>query len=142
LIQPNGAVVVGGNYFHPDVDWAIVRFTPAGGLDHSFSGDGKLTTVIGPGFDFLAGLVRQATGDIVAGGWMAGAPNEVALGRAHEAGSKDTGFGAAGTATSDLGDDPSPRAIAKAPHHKIVVGVTIAGPSSQDLGAARFLAGS
>ena len=144
LVQPDGKVVVGGVFFHPVIDWAIARFTAGGKLDHSFSGDGKLTRVFGGGPNFLEGIVRQQDGDLVAGGSSGDSTTHAyTLVRYHENGTLDAGFGDSGTAIENTGDDPFPRAIAKAPHSKIVIGATTGvGSTDGDLGAARFLAGA
>ncbi|MFL5797858.1 MAG: hypothetical protein ACJ77A_07995 [Actinomycetota bacterium] len=144
LIQPNGAVVVGGNYFHPTIDWALARFTHAGRLDHSFSGDGKLPTAFGSGTNNFAGIVRQQSGDLIAAGThQDGGDHSVVLVRYLPNGSVDSGFGTAGRVVEDLGDHPSCRGIERSPHGKVVIGATVDGLSSDgDLGAARFLAGA
>ncbi len=145
LIQPNGAIVVGGNYFHQDViDWALARFTHAGKLDHSFSGDGKLPTTYGFGANFFAGIVRQGSGDLIAAGTHQDAEaRSVFLVRYLPNGTIDSGFGIAGKVVEHLGDHPSCRGIERSPHGKVVIGATVDGVSSDgDLGAARFLAGA
>jgi uncharacterized delta-60 repeat protein len=144
LIQPNGAIVVGGDYFHPAIDWALARFTHAGKLDHSFSGDGKLPTTFGFGTNHFAGIVRQGSGDLIACGTHSDAEaRSVFLVRYHPNGTVDSGFGIAGKAVEHLGDHPSCRGIERSPHGKVVIGATVDGVSSDgDLGAARFLAGA
>ena len=144
LIQPNGAIVVGGSYFHPTIDWALARFTDAGKLDHSFSGDGKLPTAFGSGTNNFGGIVRQGTGDlIVCGTHQDAGDRSLVLARYLPNGTVDSGFGTAGQVVEDLGDHPSCRGVGRSPHGKVVIGATVDGVSSDgDLGAARFLAGS
>lgn len=74
-IQSNGRIVVAGgadNNLHQD--YAFARYTAAGSLDNSFSGDGK-QTVGGPldtanakYMDSAAALVIQPDGKLVAAG--------------------------------------------------------------------------
>lgn len=53
--------------------FGLVRLTPSGALDTQFGASGKVTTPItptGPGYgDFPVGIVVQADGKIVVGGW-------------------------------------------------------------------------
>jgi uncharacterized delta-60 repeat protein len=143
VLQPDGKVVVGGSYFHPGIDWALARFTAAGRLDHSFGGDGKVTTVFGPGTNNFGGLMRQASGDLVAcGSRHDGGAISLLVVRYQPNGSLDPGFGASGGVEENLGDHPACRGISKSPHGKVVAGLTVDGAGTDgDLGAARFLAG-
>ena len=143
LIQPNGAIVVGGVFFSPGINWALARFTHAGHLDHSFSTDGKVTTVFGSGANHFAGMVRQKNGDLIGAGTHQDPPDlSVVLVRYLPNGKIDSGFGTAGKVFKDFGDHPSCRGIARSPHGKVVIGATVDGVSTDgDLGAARFLAG-
>ena len=144
VLQPDGKAVVGGSFFHPGIDWALVRFTAAGRLDHSFGGDGKVTTVFGSGVNNFGGLMRQASGDLVACGTHhdAGVISLLVV-RYQPNGSLDLGFGAGGGVDETLGDHPSCRGIFKSPHAKVVAGLTVDGAGTDgDLGAARFLAGA
>jgi hypothetical protein len=47
--------------------FALARFTSAGALDPTFSGDGRVTTAIG-GLSYAGGVALDATGRIVVGG--------------------------------------------------------------------------
>jgi len=144
VLQPDGKVVVGGEYFHPGIDWALARFTAAGRLDHSFGGDGKVTTTFGPGTNNFGGLMRQASGDLVAcGAKHDGDAITLLLTRYLPNGSLDPGFGTGGKVEETLGDHPPCRGVFKSPHGKVVAGLTVDGAGADgDLGAARFLAGS
>ena len=143
LIQPNDAIVVGGIYFHPNIDWALARFTDTGKLDHSFSTDGKVTTGFGPDTNNFAGMVRQKSGDLIGcGTHQDGTDRSVILVRYLPSGKIDSGFGTAGKVFRHLGDTPSCRGIRRSPHGKVVIGATVfEGSTDGDLGAARFLAG-
>ncbi len=142
LLQPDDRIVVGGSFFHPGIDWALVRFTVAGRLDHSFGGDGKVTTSFGSGVNNFGGLARQQSGDILAcGTHHDGGVISLLLVRYLPNGSLDPGFGAAGIVGETLGDHPACRGIFKSPHAKVVAGLTVDGAGTDgDLGAARFLA--
>ena len=66
-IQPNGRIVVGGDY---DIfARGLARFTARGRLDDTFGGDGIVRTEAGSGEQAVAGLAIQADGKIVAAGY-------------------------------------------------------------------------
>ncbi|MBK9628287.1 MAG: hypothetical protein IPO56_11455 [Flavobacteriales bacterium] len=68
-IQPDGKVVVAGysnNGLYSDL--SLARYNTDGTLDNTFSGDGKVTTDVGPYSDFgYPSVVIQPDGIIVAG---------------------------------------------------------------------------
>jgi uncharacterized delta-60 repeat protein len=68
-----GRIIAGGR---TETDWGLMRLTPDGELDSTFSEDGKQRTDFGgtydEGSDNLTDLVVQADGRIVAVGWKAG----------------------------------------------------------------------
>jgi len=144
-IQPNGAIVAAGFSQVPDapiprcftgsvdVDFALARFTSAGGPDNSFSGDSKLTTDFGPGGDDEAdGIGVQSDGSIVAAG-LTGA--DFGLARYTSGGALDSGFGAGGLVTTDIDaascDEGSDVEVTSA-------GVVVAGTSDGRLALARY----
>ena len=63
-IQPDGKIVVAGG---SEGNFALARYTTGGGLDPSFSGDGKQTTDFGLE-DRATAVALQADGRIVVGG--------------------------------------------------------------------------
>jgi len=62
-IQADGAIVAAGS----DGDFALARYTPAGVLDTSFGGDGRVETPFGP-YGQANAVVVQPNGKIVAAG--------------------------------------------------------------------------
>lgn len=76
-IQEDGAIVVGGIAGNGDQNFALARFTSAGGLDGSFGTGGSLTTDPTTGDDGITDLVIQDDGAIVAAGYAAGASKVV-----------------------------------------------------------------
>jgi uncharacterized delta-60 repeat protein len=143
VVRPDGRIVVGGDYSHPspDLDWALIRLKASGRIDRSFGNDGKVKTIIGPGADNFADLIRQPSGKLVAGGVLRGTPVKVTLVRYLPNGTVDASFGTNGTVVEDFGDDAVTRQLANAPGDKVVVGMTVISGGEGDLGAARFLAG-
>ena len=88
-------------------NFALARYNPDGSLDTSFSGDGKQTTVVGPGADVGAtGVAIQADGKIVAVGASSDGSGDVdfALARYNPDGSLDTSFSGDGKQTTDFVD--------------------------------------
>jgi uncharacterized delta-60 repeat protein len=73
-IQPNGRIVAAG-YSNQGAatgdDFAVARYNPNGGLDHSFSDDGRKITAFanGAGGDAAYDVAIQANGRIVAAGY-------------------------------------------------------------------------
>ncbi|MFB6888447.1 calcium-binding protein [Kitasatospora sp. NPDC056327] len=70
VVQSGGTIVaVGSTGTGGASDFALARYTPAGALDTSFSGDGRTTTDFGGGFDQALGAAVQPDGRIVAAGF-------------------------------------------------------------------------
>jgi uncharacterized delta-60 repeat protein len=84
-----------------------LSFSEPGGLDSSFSGDGKVATDITTGNDGAGGLAVQPDGKIVAGGWAGGNGGQFALIRYNDNGSLDTTFSGDGKLATNFttGDD-------------------------------------
>jgi len=69
-LQPDGRIVVAGPSDEAGAwDFAVVRYNADGGLDASFSGDGKLTTAMGPAEDYANSVALQSDGKIVVAGY-------------------------------------------------------------------------
>jgi uncharacterized delta-60 repeat protein len=64
-IQTNGKIVAAGE---AKGRMAVVRYAPNGNLDHTFGGDGKVTTSFGAGPATANGISLQANGKIVVAG--------------------------------------------------------------------------
>ncbi|RDB06868.1 3-coathanger stack domain-containing protein [Runella aurantiaca] len=68
-IQSDGKIVVSGYSSNgSNNDFALIRYNPNGSLDTQFSGDGKLTTAVGPGDDLAFDVTLSPDGSIVAVG--------------------------------------------------------------------------
>jgi uncharacterized delta-60 repeat protein len=126
-LQPDGKIIAGGIGI-PRRSRALcelVRYEPDGTLDHSFSGDGKLTTNFTRLDDSVHGVVVFPGGDVVAGGIANfGKFNaRFALARYDSDGSLDSGFGGDGKVTTNLtpGDDQAWDIVLQ-PDGKVVVG--------------------
>ncbi len=99
---PGGTVVLGGDAVTPEgsFDLALVRYTSAGALDPTFSGDGIQTVDVGT-FDSISGVAVQPDGKVVATG-RGGAGFVVVRLRAD--GSLDATFGSGGIVDTPIGD--------------------------------------
>ncbi|MDB5385717.1 MAG: repeat protein [Planctomycetaceae bacterium] len=111
-VQPNGRSVVVGSASQAQAgyDFAIVRITPTGSLDRSFTGDGKKTFGFNRGGsrnDVASSVALQADGGIVLSGTSdsSSAGGDFAVARLKASGSLDTHFGTHGRETVgfDLG---------------------------------------
>jgi uncharacterized delta-60 repeat protein len=98
-IQGDGKIIAAG-WSGParsnDYRFAVVRYDSDGGLDTTFSGDGKVTTNFTRGFDYGWDMALQADGRIVVVGAAAGAGERFALARYDATGALDDGFGGDG----------------------------------------------
>ncbi len=119
----------------------------AGGLDTSFSGDGKRLQPWGPSFDDNANAVAiQSNGRIVAAGFSnQSGPNgpDFAIARYASSGSLDQGFSGDGKRLQSFGNDGNfdgGNDMAIQPNGRIVVvGVSDQSGSGQDFAIARFM---
>ena len=121
-----------------DASFALARYTIDGGLDPTFSGNGKLTTAFSRRDDYAYGVAVQDDGSVVAAGVSAagGRNPKIAVARYTTAGEPDTTFSTDGLATTDVspGYDAS-RGIAIQSDGKIVV----SGNSATEFAAVRYL---
>ncbi|MCB9135103.1 MAG: tandem-95 repeat protein [Anaerolineales bacterium] len=107
--QTDGKIIVVGS---TDNDFAIVRYTSAGNMDATFSGDGIVTTSIGPLADTAYAVAVQTDGKIlVAGSSDNGTFDVFALARYTTNGTLDATFGTGGIVTTPIA---GVRAIASA----------------------------
>jgi uncharacterized delta-60 repeat protein len=103
---------------------AVARYTANGLLDSSFGGTGKLVTQVAGGQSMAGGVVIQADGKILVGGYgQVGTATNFALLRFRPDGSLDTSFGSFGRVTSDFGTGHSSfgNALALQPDGKIIL---------------------
>lgn len=140
LVQPDGTIVAVGS---AERNIAMVRYTSAGALDTTFSGDGRQVVDVGAARG--QSVARQSDGKLLVGGggdFSSTAP--ATLARFNADGSLDTSFGTAGAATipnSFFGASArgNVRAIAVQPDQSIVVAAAVPGKTQSDtLVVARF----
>jgi uncharacterized delta-60 repeat protein len=101
-IAPGGEIVLGGRAYLPGSsgsDMTIVRYTPSGAPDPSFSGDGIVTVDIGT-VDDVSGVAVQPDGKIVAVGRGGSGFTVVRL---LPSGALDGSFGSGGIVDSAVG---------------------------------------
>jgi uncharacterized delta-60 repeat protein len=146
-LQADGKMVLAGHAgYDSDSDFALARFTSKGKIDTTFSGDGKRRMDFSGGDDEAHGLVIQANGRIVVGGFAApsGDPDaaDFALARYWPNGDLDRSFSANGKQRVRFGTNDQDYGFAAALQAggKIVVaGKATLAPDAFDLGVARFL---
>lgn len=104
LVADDGGIVAFGGCFEPTATrFCTARYTGSGFLDTTFSGDGKVTTLIG-GHSIAGGAALQADGKIVGGGGCSvGGFNDFCLVRYATDGTLDGTFGSGGTVTTAMG---------------------------------------
>jgi uncharacterized delta-60 repeat protein len=104
----DGRILVGGSSKVGGArKWTLARYTAAGALDTSFSGDGVETTDF-PGEGEITELAVQADGRIVAGG---SSGDRAALARYMPNGGLDSSFSGDGQLSSDAGSSVSGLAL-------------------------------
>jgi uncharacterized delta-60 repeat protein len=126
-VQSDGKIVAAGfaQTSPIDFDFALARYNPDGTLDHSFGGDGIVTTDLGNENEAANAVAIQPDGKIVAVG---DSGENVALARYLPGGGLDPTFGGAGTVVSDLGFDDVANGVAIASGGTILIAGTRLGP--------------
>jgi uncharacterized delta-60 repeat protein len=101
-LQPDLRIVLTGTSepFDSQPGFGLVRYSVRGGLDQSFSGDGKLVADLSEGSDRALQIAVQADSKIVAAG---GGGGDFAVARFLSDGSLDSTFSGDGIQTTDLG---------------------------------------
>lgn len=134
-IQRNGKIVVGGfscvgGGMCSGDDFVLARLKRGGGLDHTFSGDGRVRYNLG-GSDRVFDLAIQRDGRIVAAGsTLAAAGDDFAAIRLKPNGKLDRTFSGDGKQRTGFGGSESARALVIQPDGRIVmVGTTDATPT-------------
>ena len=107
VLQPDGGIVVGGERFGDDADFAMSRLEPDGTLDRRFGRSGTVTTDLYGGGDGIRALGLAADGRIVAAGLGStsrhdGQDVNFALARYNPNGSIDRTFGSGGFVTTNF----------------------------------------
>jgi uncharacterized delta-60 repeat protein len=121
-VQADGKIVAAGRC---GGDFCIVRYTLTGGLDTSFNGNGRVSSVFGASGNEARALVLQPDGKILVAGGCSDATvtTEICLARFTAAGALDTTFNATGTARLNAGAEASSaRSLALQGDGKILVG--------------------
>jgi uncharacterized delta-60 repeat protein len=136
VLQPDGRIVVAG---YEGSDFAIARFTAAGVLDTSFSGDGMQTVDFAGAIEQAWALARQSDGRLIMGGSSGpSSTTDFALARLNTDGSLDTTFSGDGRATADITGGDSVRALAIQSDGRIVAAGAAGTLYQRDFGIARF----
>jgi uncharacterized delta-60 repeat protein len=135
-------VAQGSGFTGAGQDFTLARYNPNGTLDSAFGSGGKVTTDFAGGDDFGIGLVVQADGKLVAGGYaFIGALRDFALARYKPNGTLDRTFGRQGKLTTDFaGGDNGAVTLAIQADGKLVAGGFAAGPDGYDFALARYRA--
>ncbi len=130
-IQPNGKIVVAGNYvdIFSGYGFAVARFNPNGSLDNTFGTNGTVTfSISGESYtlDYGRSVAIQTDGKIVTAGYSlsSNGNNSFALARLDSNGSLDNTFGSAGKAGTFIsggGNDDEGYSVAIQSDGKIVV---------------------
>ena len=106
VMQPDGALVVGGQANLEFGDFGLIRLRPDGSLDTAFSGDGIVITNLGRQDDVIMDLALQPDGRIVAvGRTRTGDDTDVALARYNADGTLDASFSGDGIEVTQVGAD-------------------------------------
>jgi len=105
VIDGAGRIVVAGYSWNgANFDFVLARYNADGSLDTTFDGDGKLTTAIGTGHDYIHSATIDGNGKIVAAGVSyVGSNLDIALARYNTDGSLDTSFSDDGKLTTAIG---------------------------------------
>jgi uncharacterized delta-60 repeat protein len=145
-VQEDGKTVVAGyssNNLNGQVrDFAVARLKTNGGLDSTFSSDGKRTFGFGngDGNDVAYGVAIQPNGKIVVAGSSDQSVTEFAVARLNANGSLDQTFSGDGKLTFHFVGGGVARGVALQPDGKIVLGGYAfgGGPTGTDFAVARL----
>lgn len=116
-LQADGKLVLVGGAF---ANVAITRLNRNGSLDHSFSGDGRLTFSWGA-FSRAQAVTALAGGKLLVAGFSGPEGGDIQVARLNLNGSFDTGFGSGGKAAVDLGGTEFGLAMARQANGRILV---------------------
>jgi uncharacterized delta-60 repeat protein len=145
-IDSRGRIVAAGitQYDSGRTDFALAGYKPDGGLDRSFSGDGKLTTDFG-GLEGAYSTTIDSEGRILAAGSATGVREvsgyDFALARYDSDGRLDGSFGTGGRVRTGYGPDTIDQAMSVATDSQgriVAAGVTQKTSFGQDTALARY----
>jgi uncharacterized delta-60 repeat protein len=135
-IQMDGKIVVAGEAPRSPVSskFAVTRYDPDGTLDHTFGGDGKVTTSFGAHSDAFGVAIQGDDKILVAGRAVEEGTSVFALTRYKPGGGLDDSFSGDGKVTTGFEDRPTVgRGVAIQPDGKIVVvGIVSSTPPGDD----------
>jgi uncharacterized delta-60 repeat protein len=139
-LDGRGRIVLGG---FSNFKFALVRYTPDGSLDQSFSSDGIVTTSPSPDGSQANSLAIDPKGRIVAAGQarVNGGFSDVAVVRYLPSGRPDPNFGSRGIVVSFVGED---NAVANgvatdAKSRIVIVGLARSGTAPNDSLLVRYI---
>jgi uncharacterized delta-60 repeat protein len=138
-IRSDGKIALAGE---SDGGFALARYRPGGGLDHAFSGDGKVMVDLGIGGDAAHGVAFQDDGKIVVAGYASnGVDYDFVALRYRVGGSPDPTFSGDGLQLVDFGsgDDNAFAMVLQANGRIVVAGYADNGPD-EDFALTRLLA--
>ncbi|MFH2121955.1 MAG: delta-60 repeat domain-containing protein [Pseudomonadota bacterium] len=142
IVQPDGKILVAGSSSNnSNLDFALVRYNPEGGLDNTFNMNGQVVTAVGNGDDEALGVALQDDGKIVTCGYtFNGKDRDIALLRFTADGDLDPDFGVNGMVTLSVGSgNDNAAAVAIQDSGAILVSGSFA-EGSRNVGAlVRFL---
>ena len=134
-IQSNGKIVVVGSCDNTG-DGLVARFTTAGALDTTFSGDGKICQDHGGDTELFRDVVIQADGKIFAAGNSnhSGNDKDVSVARFTTSGALDSTFSGDGLATYDGGnnDDEKTYSVVQASNGNMLLAGSVIQSSDAD----------
>jgi uncharacterized delta-60 repeat protein len=142
-LHPDQKIVVAGaaqDGADGDYDFALARYTFSGGLDTSFSSDGKVTMDFNGGDDYAYGVTLQPDGKVIAAGYASNGLNfDFAVARCRTNGSLDTSFAGDGRIVTDLaGGDDTGLAVVLQADGKIVVAGNAYNGGNTDFALVRY----
>ncbi|MCD9187272.1 MAG: hypothetical protein LUM44_12630 [Pyrinomonadaceae bacterium] len=121
-IQSDGKIVIAGQVYGTNLDFAVVRLNSDGSPDVTFDGDGKMTTPVLSGDDSTFALAIQPDGKIVVAGQSYAANLDFAVIRVNTDGSLDTSFDTDGKVTTAISSyEDLGRAVAIQADGKIII---------------------
>lgn len=134
-IQTNGKIVVVGSCDNTS-DGLVARFTTAGALDTTFSGDGKICQDHGGDTELFRDVVIQADGKIFAAGNSnhSGNDKDVSVARFTTSGTLDSTFSGNGLATYDGGsnDEEKTYSVVQASNGNMLLAGSVVQSSDAD----------
>ena len=105
-MQSDGKILVGGkSYDGSNERFGLARYNANGSLDTTFGGDGKVTTDVGSGNDYIHSITVQSDGKILAAGYSFSVSDgyDFSMTRYNANGSLDTSFSGDGKVFTDFG---------------------------------------